>query len=857
MGIPGFFGHWLARVVRRAIVRGLPPFVSSLSMDMNGIFHDAKKVVLGDGSKDPRVQQAVLNTDPAMLELEIFNAIVTIILRTVQFIQPRDCLILAVDGVAPGGKMQQQRGRREKAAQEQSPHESFDRNSITPGTEFMLHLDNYILRFISNYRQYLPPKVIYSSHLVPGEGEHKIMDYYRRGEASDGPAAKQGGSHVLYGLDADLIMLSLLSPLNNIYLSRESVEEVVSIDQVKEHIMEQAMRPSAIHDFVILMFLIGNDFLPHNPALQDMSESIKVLFDIYSRGGYVLTKINEDGHRSINWTGMSQFMQPVAALENGLLAGLSTRAVKHPSRFLQAAVVEGKFYINVFRSTWYQNALGAKGTKGFTEALVQIINEYVDDPQVPGNYLTTISAVTPARIEEMVVSYMRTMEWTYRYYLEGTNAINHHWAYPHYHTPMLSDLAAVMQTVGVTREVTGFQAYEKMVPFTALQQLVAVLPLKSRSLLPEELQPLFSYNSIIRDFFPETFIVELDGKEWDHQAVAIVPLIDRQRVIDAVAQITFTRERAKLWMPAEEQFFVRTEAEEEILLKVQLDQQRHADFLAREAAQAARRQRQTFHAGPSSPGRGAPPGIVPTMSQTAASRGVRTFPARGRGTFVERGRGTFVERGRGTFVERGRGTFVERGRGTFVERGRGTFVERGRGTFVERGRGTFVERGRGTFVERGRGTFVERGRGAFVERGRGAFVERGRGSRDGGTFVQRPATTAQARPPPTQRVLPPIAPAPRPATRVPLPTLSMGRPAGMAPGAQVAPQGPIGRGPTLAPIGATLPPGVVVGRTAGLVGTGARRAQTVQPVQPSQAVQTIQPIQPSQPTQWNRMENLM
>lgn len=81
--------------------------------------------------------------------------------------------------MAPGAKMQQQRGRREKSALSASSNEIFDRNAITPGTKFMMELDNYIIRFISTNRDLLPKKVIYSGHLVPGEGEHKIIDYYR------------------------------------------------------------------------------------------------------------------------------------------------------------------------------------------------------------------------------------------------------------------------------------------------------------------------------------------------------------------------------------------------------------------------------------------------------------------------------------------------------------------------------------------------------------------------------------------------------------------------------------------------------------------------------------------------------
>jgi 5'-3' exonuclease len=571
MGIPGFYGQFISDNVKRAVYDGLPPYVASLAFDLNGALHEARQKVFGDGIKDPRILSAIANTDPAQLELEFQNELTAIILRIVQATQPQDCLILAVDGVAPGAKMQQQRGRREKAAMDRTPNDSFDRNAITPGTDFMLRLDNFITRFIGNYREHLPPKVIYSSHLVPGEGEHKIMDCYRRGEVSDGPAAKQGGAHILYGLDADLIMLSLLSPVNKIFLSRETVRQTVNIDEFKSYLMMRSKKPSAIGDFVAMMFLIGNDFLPHNPALHEMSQSINLLLDIYTAGDYVLTNGNE-----INWNHMKIFIKAISEHEDELLAAISVKPVKYPSRFLQDAIVKGNFYPKIFRSVWYENALGHKGPRAFTDKLTQIISGE--------GY--SISPVTTERVENMAHDYLKTMAWTYLYYSAGTSAINQDWAYPYYHTPMLIDLAAVAQTVEM---IHGYQAYEGMTPFTALHQLVSVLPLKSKDLLPEELHPLFSYNSIIRDLFPETFIIEMDGKNMDHEGVPIVPLIDRTRIMDAVAQINFSVARAKLWMPAEEQVFARTEEETEKLKRFQLEQRRHQEFLQRKAGKGKSR----------------------------------------------------------------------------------------------------------------------------------------------------------------------------------------------------------------------------------------------------------------------------
>jgi 5'-3' exoribonuclease 1 len=94
------------------------------------------------------------------------------------------------------------------------------------GTPFMTRLSSQLRYFInkkitedSNWRDV---EVVLSGHEVPGEGEHKIMEYIRLSRAQ--PDYNPNVRHCLYGLDADLIMLGLLSHDPHFCLLREEVK---------------------------------------------------------------------------------------------------------------------------------------------------------------------------------------------------------------------------------------------------------------------------------------------------------------------------------------------------------------------------------------------------------------------------------------------------------------------------------------------------------------------------------------------------------------------------------------------------------------------------------------------------------
>ncbi|KAI9835377.1 MAG: 5'-3' exoribonuclease 2 [Thelocarpon superellum] len=341
--------------------------MDNLYLDMNGIVHPCSH---------PEDKPAPSNEEEMMREVFKYTE------RVVNMVRPRKLLMIAVDGVAPRAKMNQQRSRRFRSAQEAkekdednaeflkmlkakgngTTHESieesmkkktWDSNAITPGTPFMdtlaLSLRYWIAYKLNTDAGWAKLKVIISDATVPGEGEHKIMEFIRSQRSS--PEHDPNTRHVIYGLDADLIMLGLATHEPHFRVLREDVffqqtkartcricgqkghkaEECrgaakpkdgefdekdsahplkpfiwLHVHVLREYLEVELYVPNqpfpfdlerALDDWVFMCFFVGNDFLPHLPSLDIREDGIETLMAIWRdnipvMGGY-LTK---DGH---------------------------------------------------------------------------------------------------------------------------------------------------------------------------------------------------------------------------------------------------------------------------------------------------------------------------------------------------------------------------------------------------------------------------------------------------------------------------------------------------------------------------------------------------------------------------------
>ena len=76
--------------------------------------------------------------------------------------------------------------------------------------------------------------------------------------------------------------------------------------------------------------------------------------------------------------------------------------------------------------------------------------------------------------------------------------------------------------------------FKKTVPLTPFQQLLAVLPPKSSTLLPYPLNNLLHNNdSPLKEFCPDKFEIDLAGKKHEYQGIVILPMIEPSIVVNA------------------------------------------------------------------------------------------------------------------------------------------------------------------------------------------------------------------------------------------------------------------------------------------------------------------------------------
>jgi len=425
MGIPAYFSHIIKehRSVLKHISTDTFGNPTHLFLDSNSIIYDV-------------VRSQAYSADDKTFELTCIKEVCKYIQHYIKIINPSKMTMIAFDGVAPVAKLKQQQTRRYKSAymKENFPNsiEEWDTTVITPGTPFMKQLSAYVLKFFSN-----TTNVFVSTSDEFGEGEHKICEFIRTAII-----LPKNDKLIIYGLDADLIMLALqhLRICPEIYLFRETPHFIKSIDNTlnpnelyaldipllaSKIIGEMKTVPAtnAVSDYIFISFLLGNDFIPHMPALNIRTKGITHLFNAYTATISERTSLTENG--KINWKSFKQFIQFLSENEHQYIKS------EYETREKQERQVLRQF--------------SKKSDKEKLDVKPQIersVEHYINPKQAGWQWRyykklcdVDIQHFSPRKI---CINYLEALEWTLHYYTY--NCKNVRWSYHYMYPPLLSDL---------------------------------------------------------------------------------------------------------------------------------------------------------------------------------------------------------------------------------------------------------------------------------------------------------------------------------------------------------------------------------------------------------------------------------
>jgi 5'-3' exonuclease len=480
-------------------------------MDCNSIIYDAVYGLEAEIQKGEREM-------PSDFEDTVIAMVIDKIKFYIELIRPTHTVFIAFDGVAPFAKMEQQRTRRYKTwfmkNVDMGPCDGVKKSSIwntsaiTPGTDFMNKLSRRInYEFKNSESKYCVKRMIVSCSDECGEGEHKLYEHMRTNDIFSDNVA-------VYGLDADLIMLSIfhLKYCNNIFVFRETPEflknsiPVQAMDQNNpkiphfldiRHLSTSIMSeikckfpdPIRIHDYVFLCFFLGNDFLPHFPAMNIRTHGIQGLLDIYrlcignTPDRFLISKTN----CAIVWRNVGLLVNEVAKREHEFLMNeYFVRDKLDKRKFLETTPLE------------------REDTLLNTPVIYRAEEKYIcpSEPQWEKRYYKTLfyGNMKADSIKNICINYLEGLEWVYKYY---TNACpDWRWKYKYHYPPLFADLCKYVPHFETDFVKTGVTK-----AFSPYTQLAYVLPSSNLELLPKNIYEFLRNN--YGELYPEDY-----GFQW-------------------------------------------------------------------------------------------------------------------------------------------------------------------------------------------------------------------------------------------------------------------------------------------------------------------------------------------------------
>lgn len=486
MGVPSYFSYIIKNYAN--IIRDWSYFLTNQSFQFNHLFMDCNSIVY-----DAFHSLEEDNTTHLSIEDRVINKVCVNIKDYISYIKPTKTLYISFDGVAPLAKMEQQRTRRHRSkflSSLQKKEGGWDTCAITPGTEFMKKLTNRIkYDFKEGYKNiYKTENIVISSSDEPGEGEHKLFQYVREKDI------KIDDNVAVYGLDSDLIMLSLyhLKFCKNMFIFRDTPEffrsklvfknstsliHFLDIQKLGESIQAEmscgAKSERRIYDYVFMCYLLGNDFLPHFPSLNIRTHGMGVLLDVYRmKVGNYYDRFFVDEKNRIDWRNVKTFIYELATLEKDFLNKEYMHRDEYCKNKLQSKKMDDEDRINNLPLFYRKEEM--------------YICPREEDWEVRYyKSLFHMTRVNNGDIKDICMNYLEGLEWVHYYYT--SECLHWKWKYKYHYPPLISDLLKSIPNgensfIEKNRELRKY----KNEPYTSTLQLCYVLPKTSFVLLDKK-----------------------------------------------------------------------------------------------------------------------------------------------------------------------------------------------------------------------------------------------------------------------------------------------------------------------------------------------------------------------------------
>ena len=540
MGVPKFFA-WLSKKYKldTFIENNNTYNIDSLLIDTNCLLHPQCFKILNEN-----IDKENINFKD--LERKMINQCIIYLEYIIHFVKPKKEIYIAIDGVAPAAKIKQQRQRRFKSVNDRILFDNLRKKynkkkelywnnaAISPGTIFMKNLNEKIKEFCKNKKNI---KIYFSSSNVPEEGEHKLLQFIKK--------SNNNFNYVIYGLDADLIFLSLACKKNNILLLRESNEiglneenilKYVNIDKLKECVIQEIKlelmnnkndteiinkslelnNDNLIQDFVFICYFIGNDFLPKIPSIdiifnEKIFNGIELLINSYCLG---LIKLNEyfvlenNNYYYFNENFLQIFFDNLKLYEDDYLNYLGNK-----KNFVKKSTINDSFENEKYKIENLLFKIEDKIQFNKNGYKYRYYNYYFN---IEYNYIS--------EIKNICLEYLKGLIWNLNYYFN--ECISWDWYYYYDYSPFISDLSDNLKRININ-EIK----FNKGKPLNKLVQLFCILPPQSSNLIPKNLQYLLNdINSDLIHLYPIKINQDFLYKYKYYKAIPKLPLLDIELV---------------------------------------------------------------------------------------------------------------------------------------------------------------------------------------------------------------------------------------------------------------------------------------------------------------------------------------